>query len=779
MTILFGRVWIPLGAILYVAFAALQAHSHPLWTLAPLLGSPVLLVLVWRKTTHSDHRATSADPDALLAMRAAFSGALLWLSARAGPEGHSAFDAVANLGAGTSTLGALIALARITSPGGLLVPVKITRSLDAAVFAGFLWSIATTLPVIRATVEDSVLRIDPITVDYATIVASFSSILLVLAATLRLHWYRRLELGVADRCNGALSTAMTALLLGVPAALLDIGAPDRSVPAVLVAMAIVQCWIATTPDATRVVRWLRGAIAILALGAPVTLLAFVVLRRNPSYADWLVFAVAAWSVVVGVAARNVAKSLEPEQSRWLVAIEKACLAALEPEPSDALRAALNELSRLGLSAKSRSELWNIDPPEVRFVDVAGNLHERVAVLPDNLPDLAAAEPEQTLRLEVLRAVQVRRADVRPLVSWLENQGTFCATLLESETGALGMLCLPSAGRRSALALEEAQSLRRLAARLAALLAIGAAQARSRQRELTAISNAQAIGERLEQVEQLTSLELDGHRQVPLAMARAIQHSCYAPLAKFALEQVQRLARSTLNQALILPLGGDAHGWAAVAHAASPRNNGPFVVVDPVQTPDYPKPWNTLADRERVAVSGNVAFIDPAALPFDAQQAIANWLAGMPADSNSSVGCIAVVRSPMAILVTAGRVHESFARRFVDAETQIPKLADRGEDMRALVLGKVARLGLSLFGEPRAVDPAVLAELLNYEWPGNELELDNILQLLVQRAAASVITMGDLEQINLHRLRVEEPTITPRPAATGHRPPNRSIHQRTR
>lgn len=544
MTILFGRVWIPLVAILYVAFAALQVHPKALPALVILLLSPALFLLVWRKTAEADRRVPASDAAALLATRAAFSGVMLWLAARSGPAGHSAFDAAANLGTATCTLGALIALARILAPGGLLVPAKMTRSLDATVFASFLWSVATTLPLIRATVQDSVLRIDPITVNYATITASFSSVLLILAVTIRLRWSRRFELGVADRCSGAVATAVTSLLFAVPAALLDIGAPDRSVPAVLMVMATIQCWIATTSDATRIVRWLRGSIAVLSLGAPVTLLAFILLRSNPAYAGWVVSIVTAWSVTVGILARKVAKPLEPEQSRWLTAIANASLAALEPEPSDALRAALGELSPLSPSAKSRSELWNIDPPEVKYVDVAGQLHERFAKLPEHLTELAAAEPEHTLRLEVLRAVQVRRADVRPLVSWFENQGAFCATLLESETGPLGVLCLPSSGRLSTLALEEAQSLRRLGMRIGALLAVSAAQARSRQRELHATSRCTEVETRLEQLELSTSLELDGHRQMPVAMARLIRSSCYAPQARIALEQVERLANPT-------------------------------------------------------------------------------------------------------------------------------------------------------------------------------------------------------------------------------------------
>lgn len=779
MTVLFGRVWIPLAATLYVAFAALQFHPRSVFALTVLLLAPPTIFVVWRRTDSTRRRTNVADAAALLATRAVVSGTLLWLAARSGPVGHSAFDAVANLGTATATMGALIALARIAGPGGLIVPAKMTRSLDAAAFAGFLWSVATTLPVIRATVQDSVLRIDPLTIDYVTIAASVSSILLILAVTVRLRWFRRFELGVADRCNGAVSVAVTSLLFAIPAALLDIGAPDRSVPMVLMIMAIVQCWIATTPDATRILKWLRGSIAVLALGAPATLLASVLLRSNPGTSGWVVPVLAIWSVVVGISARRVAKPLEPEQSRWLDAIEKATLAALEPEPSDALRAALSELSQIYPNARSRSELLNIDPPIAQFVDVAGQLHERPAVLPENLTELAAGEPEHTLRLEVLRAVQVRRADVRPLVSWFENQCAFCATLLQSETGPLGVLCLASGARRSSLALEEAQSLGRLGARIGALLAVSAAQARSRQRELRATERCAEVEARLEQSELTISFELEGHRQTTLAMARSIRASCYAPLARMALEQVERLARIQMFQALVLPPGGDAHGWAAVAHFASPRKDGPFVFADPVNSIDFPRPWTHVEGGRQPIAGGNLILVDPVALDMETQQAITNWLSRRSADAESALGCILITRSSLANLVASQRLHDGLARLFAGAETEFPKLAERGDDLRAMILDKLTRLGVSLHGAPSAANTAVLAELLDHDWPGNELELDSTLLLLVQMGRTQLITLDDLDRIGFRKVPTVDQSGTPLPSVAAQRPPHRLVTQRPR
>jgi len=120
-----------------------------------------------------------------------------------------------------------------------------------------------------------------------------------------------------------------------------------------------------------------------------------------------------------------------------------------------------------------------------------------------------------------------------------------------------------------------------------------------------------------------------------------------------------------------------------------------------------------------------------------------------------------------------------ARRFGSYETNIPPLSDRAEDLRAMILDRVARLGLTLRGEPFATDDAVLDELLNYEWPGNESELESALQLLVQHASESLIHLDDLESIGFGTAapRTSEPASSP--ATKVLRPPQRRIARRQR
>jgi hypothetical protein len=673
-------------------------------------------------------------------------------------------------------MAALVALARIAPPRGLLTPPKTSRSLDAVVFAGFLWSVATSLPAIRTLVTDSALRLDPLTIDYATLAASLSSSLLMLAVSARFRWLRRLELGVGDRASGSLVVSAVAVLFSVPLALLNFGAPDRVVPGVLVGSSLVQCWIATTNDPTRITRWLRSLIAILALGAPVALLGSVVAQGHDTHTGWVIMAVAAWSACVGIFAKNVAKPLEPEQSRWLSAIEKATHCALEPDPTDAMRLALAELSRLNPNGSVRAELWSCDPPEAKSVDIAGQLHARAAPLPERLTELAIEEPELTLRLEVLRAVQVRRPEVRPLVSWFENQGNVSATLLQSEAGTVGMLCLPIAGRRSPLTLEEARALQRLGARIGAILAVSAAQSRSHQRELAARKRQEEVEGTLSALRVSATAEHRGYDQLTQIWANSVRRFAYSPQSRMTVEAVERQARSTAHQALVVPPGTDAKGWAALLHVASPRGEHPLIIVESVQDLETIRPWLTSSWNTEFPPRGTLVVLEPLALEKEDQQFIALRIAEV--DSLGDFGCVIILHQSLTELTSVKRVHDSLARRFGSTEIGIPRLCDRSEDLRAMILDRVARWGLSLKGEPHAVDDAVLVDLLNYSWPGNDAELESTLQMLVQQAEGPLIHLEDLEAIGFCRQAgPSEPEVsTPLRSL---RPPQRRVSRRPR
>lgn len=766
----------PAAAVVYVCFAALSDHRGP-WPWLALLGLPIALALIWRRTEEPREGEDRTEKSARLSIRAVAFGAALWLAARTGNPGRPGLDAVANLGTGVAIVAALVALSRISSRGGLLAVPRAATSLDAAGFAGFLWGIATALPATRALLPPESVRLDPLAIDYATTTAGAGSLLVLLAASWRLRVLRKLELGASDRAAGALSLAITAIAVAVPASLLDVAPPDRVLPVAVLIAAAACTWAATTREPTTVSSALRGILALLILGTPVALVTGFFARHASDHAGAIVLGACVASVVVGLLARSVARPLGPEQSRWLDAIEAASRGALQPEPDAAIRAALMALTQATGSPGEKPELWRLSPDEVLSVDIAGYLHVQKGEAPERLFELALQEPERTLRAEVLAALEVRRPEVRPLLGWFQSRHAFSATVILDDDGPLGFVLLPGVGRSSVMTLEEARAVRVLCDRISALISVSSALARSRARELSATDRADRADDEVHRLEHILELGAGRNEAAAGRLAREIRSAAFSPAARLAIDAIDRLGRLDAPLTLVVPPGSDATGWAAIAHLASSRRGGPFVVVDGSSGAEHEMSrWDDPESSPlALADGGTLVLLDVAALPEAIQSHIARVLsrqASTPARSSVlPPGLVATVRQPVNEVVGSGRLSASLARWLGGAEVSIPPLCDRAEDIRSLVLDQLARAGLRLRGEPLGVDVSALRVLTEHVWPGNELELRDVLD----RAAAVVTDANVVSAAHLARagfVPAPEPsasaTATPVPVATRRR-----------
>lgn len=765
---------LPAGAVAYVCFGAAETRAGAL----PWLALGVLLfalAIVWRRTDVPRPGEDHTERTARRAVRAVAWGAAMWLAARSGAPGKAALDAVANLGAGVAATGALVALARIASLGGLLEAPKATRSLDAAAFAAFLWSIAVAAPATRAILPEQMVRLDPLAIDYATTSAAAGTLLVLVAASARLRFLRRLELGAADRASGALALSLTAFLVAVPAALLDVAPPDRVLPVAVIVAALCCTWAAATRDPTTVARTLRGVLAILILGAPTLLLSGFVARHAPAYAGAVVLVASLLAILIGLIAQRLASTLAPEQSRWLDAIDAASRGALQPEPDAAIRAALMALSKATAVPGVRPELWRNDPPEVLSVDLAGYLHVARTEAPERLYELALGEPERTLRAEALGALEVRHPEIRPLLPWFKNRRAFSATLVVDEDGPLGFLLLPQGARTAPMSLEEARAVRALTDRISALLAVSSALARSRERELAAVARAETADDEVARLAHIISLESGRNEDRAERAARRARRATYSARARMVLDELERLGRASAPVTLLTPPGTDASAWAAVLHLASPRRGGPFIVVEGASGPEHElERWQ---DQERsplgLSDGGTLVLLDAAALPLPVQEHIARALsrqASTPARSSVlPPGLVASLRAPVAELVESGLLAKPLARWLGMASLALPALAERAEDLRALSLDALAREGLKKDGRPLGLDVSALQLLSEHEWPGNELELEDVLVRAAEVASGSLLTAADLARVGFAPIvAAAAPSATPLPVATRRR-----------
>ncbi len=775
----FRSYWAAAGTVGYVALGGLRSEQGWLpWLCLFLL--PLALAEVWRRTLKPRGGAQLVlNQASRTALRAVAWGAALWLSARSGPVGSPAFDAIANLGTGTALVGCLFALARIDKTSGILKPSPATESLDAVIFTAFLFGIATAIPATRALLPPQWLRLDPLAIDYATTAAGIAGLLVLVAATWRLRVLRRLELGVGDRAAGALALAHTALAIAVPAAVFDVAPPDRILPVAVVVAAVLCSWTATTPEPTTVSAALRGILAVLLLGVPTLLIAGLLVRAVPDQGGPIVLGASLLCIVVGLVARAVARPLGPEQSRWLSAIHTATQDALLPEPDEAIRSALVALTRAAPTPNAKPELWRNDPPEVLSVDVAGYLHVDKVEAPAKLYELALSEPERTVRAEVLRAVQVRRPDVRSLLGWFDSRAAFCATVVSDDDGPIGFILLPKGSRRSPMTLEEARAARNLADRLSALLSVSSALARSRERELAATARADAIDDERQRLEHIILTSATRNRAAPELLARRLTATAHGPSARSTLEQLERIGR--LNGPLILQaeLGVEALSWAAVAHLASPRCDGPFLVLDGTSALEHDlSRWKSPETSPlALADGGTLVALELAALPLEVQDSIAQTLSARSSSKHSSnvfpVSLCAVLEQRPDALVSSGKLSKALSRWLGDVIVTIPPLRDRAEDLRSLVLAQLTRLGLRHTGEPMGIEPAALRILTEHTWPGNEQELGSVLTLAVQKSSGQTLRASDLAAVGFRPEVPSPPLVSPLP------PPSRRRRRRPR
>ena len=771
---MFWRVrsyWLAAGAVAYVAFAALRGLEAPAG-FAPratmtaralawlsLLGLPVALAVVWTLTAPPTRGEDHIDEGARRAARACFAGAAILLAARAGLD-TPGFVALANLGAAIASMAALVALARITAPGGLVEPPASARRLDAAAFASLLWTIAVALPAARSLAPVRFAGLEPIALDLATAAASIGSLGLCLAPAARVLVARRFELGVADRASAALLLAIAALAIGLGAAAASVSSPERLLPFVVVVAGGAIAVSTSLQEPTSLARALRVTLSLATLAAPIALVAVVLTQAAPSRAGAVVFVACAACALAGLAAPAVSRRLAPQGSRWLAALDAATRAAMEPDPDAALEAALLALrSAAARGAKTADAaapaLFRVTGPraasddarsrggsaEVITVDRAGYAHVDRAELPAQLVELAEHEPLFILRAEVARAVEVRRPELRPIVAWLDQRGFCAAALVRDDMSSIGLLGIPSGGRTSPMTIEEVRALRALADRLGAVIGASASLARSRDRELAARAEVERLSAETRRL--VATMDRDAGRLQAIArmLERPARVACYSPAARAAVEHLERLAETGRPVTLLTAPGVDAVAWSALAHLASPRRSGPLTIVDGASPTEHDLARWRAPDESplRASTGGTIVLVDAHALPPEVQSYVG-------AAITDDLGLVVSVPSTIDALVAVGRMSERLADRLGDRAVALPTLASRAEDFRALAIEHLARIGIRLQSRPLGLDPRALAALLEHAWPGNDAELYATLLRAALVTEGDVIRPADLERI---------------------------------
>lgn len=262
----------------------------------------------------------------------------------------------------------------------------------------------------------------------------------------------------------------------------------------------------------------------------------------------------------------------------------------------------------------------------------------------------------------------------------------------------------------------------------------------------------------------------------------------SPLFLRAVSLARRAANSS---APVLIEGESGVGKELIAqsiHSASPRANGPFVVVNcgalPAQLAE-----SLLFGHEKGAFTGAVdrhmgKFLDANAgtlfldeigeLSLDLQVKLLRVLQEGEVDPIGSkrpikvdVRVISATNRDLAEEVKAGRFREDLFYRLNVFPVHCPPLRQRTEDIPALIDHFIARYNAEERRDVRGVRHEVLAVLMRQPWPGNIRQLENTIFRAVVLAEQAYLSAADFpllsEEFRAAGVDLGPPMIDPEPA----------------
>ena len=225
-------------------------------------------------------------------------------------------------------------------------------------------------------------------------------------------------------------------------------------------------------------------------------------------------------------------------------------------------------------------------------------------------------------------------------------------------------------------------------------------------------------------------------------------------------QIGRLARSMAPVSIWGESGSGKELAAREIHGQSARAGKPFIAVNCGAIPEalmeveffgYRRGAFTGATEDRdgffQAANGGTLLLDEVAdLPLAMQVKLLRAIQeravrriGATAEEPADVRIISATHQNLEECVANKQFRQDLYYRLNVIELRLPALRDRLDDIELLSKGILQRLS----GAPVALAPAALQALLNYDFPGNVRELENILERALAFACDGVVEFADL------------------------------------
>jgi two-component system, NtrC family, nitrogen regulation response regulator NtrX len=227
--------------------------------------------------------------------------------------------------------------------------------------------------------------------------------------------------------------------------------------------------------------------------------------------------------------------------------------------------------------------------------------------------------------------------------------------------------------------------------------------------------------------------------------------------------LKRVAPTGSRVLLTGPAGVGKEVAARLLHGWSPRARAPFIIVSAARmTPERVDQELFGSERGDADISpgllerahGGTLFLDEIAdMPLTTQGRILRVLTdqsftrvGGSRTVKVDVRVVSATSRNLADEIAAGRFREDFFYRLNVVPVHLPALAERREDIPALVDHFVARYASDRRLPTPAVSPEAIAALQAYDWPGNVRQLRNIVERTIILAPVDRLARIDVDML---------------------------------
>jgi len=542
------------------------------------------------------------------------------------------------------------------------------------------------------------------------------------------------------------------------------------IPALAIAAAVLFAHVVADPvrAATRVGRAWVVLTATSVAG-------FAVLLASSSISTAL-----ALGVVIGLCTDFLSRVLGVEGPRVIAvreSVKRARDAATTNDPNEVARGVLASLRVLSgpptVDGKSTPRMLLFSPLREVVLDAAGEPRTRdpvphaepipdpdapspvSRVVPAELLRLAAEEPLGVVRTSVLRALEVRRPDLRPALRFCEQREIAAVVSVVVDGELDGVLMLPESSEARDLGLPAVRALRTISRLCATRLSLEAALARASARAQRAELRAREIEHVVERAHHREDRLANAVAAAARPLERGVAIAGYAPASRALMSELDALARSQSHLIMVHRPGTDPVPWVARLHRESGRAGALYVVDAGRQDGADPRTWNDpVLSPIELARDGTLCVLSSHALPRDAQKRLLGALSfregpgadPSPVDVRVVFAVASVDPEHDALDRMRAALDEALLAHLREIPVRIVPLARRTEDLHAIALDRLAALGIALRGEPLGIAPEAVAILVEHAWTGDDLELDDVLLRAAVRAGGRRVEASDLRGV---------------------------------